>query len=266
MKLLFLHGIGGSEMIASLMIPGLKAEFAQSEVHVLEGFIQLSDDEIRNSVGMDDNMKASGLKGTVKLHCWYQTETKGGLNWPLSYSHVESARDKIIDAIAELGGVDGIIGFSQGATMAFLIGEQRATLNKMCGRQLRFIAGFGAGPTALKLRGHDSPKGSMDGLLVYLCSGRNDPVGGADRLSEIAAKLQPSGATILMTEWSGGHKMPPTGDRSYSQLRAAAEARLPPLQRLCMALAACLCTPDNEAEPHSGGLPQRAAGKGNDLL
>ena len=253
-------------MIASLMSTGLKAEFAQSTVHILEGFIPLSNDEIQNSVGMDDNMKASGLKGMLKLHCWYQTETKEGLNWPLSYSRVEAARDKIIDHIAELGGVDGIVGFSQGATMAFVIGEQQATLRRRCGRPLRFLAGFGAGPTALKMRGHDSPKGSMDGLLVYLCSGRNDPVGGADRLSEIAANLQPSGATILMTEWSGGHKMPPAGDPSYAQLRAAAEKRLPPLQRLCMALAGCLCAADDEAEPHGGGLPQHRANKGNDLL
>jgi predicted esterase len=258
MEVLFLHGFGGCEMIASLQIAGLRQ--LGWNVRVLEGFIPLTRHDIETGAGLDDNMRKNGLAGTIRLTSWYPVERKGDMNWPRAYADVEQARDRIVEHVVSLGGVDGIVGFSQGASMAILCAEAAERINARCERQLRFVAGFSPGPTVFITRGHDIAEGACAGLLAFLCSGEADSVGGAEHLPVMEKKLVGGGAKAVVHKWAGGHKMPPPEDDAYERLRDATDELLTPMQRFCMAIGGCLG--DVEEEPRSRPPPSAAPSRG----
>ena len=206
---------------------------------------------------MNANMRKAGLTGVQTLKSWYKCESRENMNWPRAYGDVEKARDKIIEHIADLGGVDGIVGFSQGAAMAMLCAEQGALIRARSSRQLRFVAAFSAGPTVFITRGYDIADGACAGLVSFICGGEADSVGGSTYVATMAAKLRGGGATCTEHKWAGEHRMPPSEDEAYVELRKATDNLFSPMELFCMAISDCMA-PGAEDEIIYPARPQQS--------
>jgi predicted esterase len=225
-KILFLHGFGGCEDVAELQTDGFR--ILGWDVHILVSDIKLTRKEIQDSKVLDETSKRYGLEGAgkgngnlpkspTKLSTWFHWMKEEDGTIRHNEAEAEHSIDLILDHIVSLGGVDGIIGFSQGAYLAVRCAERRSVLREAgCERELEFIGAYSLGRTAWDVRGTGSPVGSLAGLLVYVCAGTNDPQG--DDLEYVVGRVRSGGCQVLTRHWDGGHKMPPWKHESYGEL------------------------------------------------
>ncbi len=225
LKVLYLHGFANSSMIGELQVLGLEAGL-RTKVEMLQGFVKLDDEQIRYGKGMDEDMRSAGLAGEIELFSYYAVKNEPGqlfVNMPKRLEDFTSAADRVIEHIVEQGGYDGIVGFSQGATMSLMVAERIAEVHERCAaRKLRFIGCFGVGYTAYIARGFDPAAGSLSPLDgIFLSCGSEDHVTNGTIIGELKEKLEAGGAPRVATHVSDGvtHRLPPEGDGAYAALR-----------------------------------------------
>ena len=127
-----------------------------------------------------------------------------------------------------VGGFDGIVGFSQGFTLAMALAEKLEEINAKCPRKITFIAGFGMTLThyiARELDGVKDPftvppvaKTPLGPLKVFLCVGTEDEFTGPKRMEHVRRIWAKAGAKTVSTTFQGGHKMPHSGHKAYKEL------------------------------------------------
>jgi hypothetical protein len=185
------------------------------------------------------------MAGDIEMFTYYPTVKKVDppgtppMNFPKSYQSVEEGREKIVQHIISIGGVDGIVGFSQGASMAILSAEQHERINSACpARPLKWVALFGSGPTVFRSRGREMDAGVAAGLRVFLCTGDADKTAAhssaegapkGESLRQMTARLKHGGATVYAEAWEGTHRMPPAKHKVYTALKGFLTGKLEPM-------------------------------------
>jgi len=112
----------------------------------------------------------------------------------------------LIKHIESIGGVDGLVGFSQGGELAYLLLESMSRLNHTCQNKLKFIATFGSEDT-FKNHGKKCPK-LPPKLHFFVCYGDQDDDAVHDGPTTAKA-LKDAGGNVTVKKITGhGHNMP----------------------------------------------------------
>jgi hypothetical protein len=217
-KILYLHGYANNEEFGTMQMETINKVFGEKgqqwrygpvlDTKIIQGYQPLKAEDIGDEADMQD-LKALA-KGGTPLFGWWK-ETKGV---PLKEGPLKAATTKLIKHINNIGGVDGVVGFSQGGELACLLAERSAEITK--GRGLRFIAAFGCedvfNKRGMPLKGDKlAPK-----LCTFFAQGSEDSEaeGSALELQFTQAGI----AAAMSTEFIGGHTMP-TDEDVYQEMR-----------------------------------------------
>jgi len=222
-KFLFLHGFGESNMLAgnstSTLLEVLKPEGIALES--MDGFTKLEDGTDFDPIP-DEEYKSLCRSGDIEAYCWYPIVPKekkfnhadGGHRatgtdfdyQPKSAEAIKSAVDGLIKHIESIGGVDAIVGFSQGGELAYLLLESLSRLGSTAQNKLKFIATFGSEDTFLNT-GKKCPK-LPSKLHFFLCYGDKDEDAVRD-VPTTSKKLKDAGGNTTVKKIAGhGHNMP----------------------------------------------------------
>jgi predicted esterase len=244
LQLLFLHGNGDNAMLSqSFIAPAIvKAVTGGAKVDCPSGDVKWTKEDIESKDTISAELKEMALSGDVELFGWYRNKPreyvdtvtdpghplKGNINVPTSRDEVQQAVDKVAKHIVSKGGFDGIVGFSQGFTMAMALAEQLEQINAKCARKITFIAGFGMTLThyiARELEGASKPfvvppcaQTPLGPLKVFLCSGTEDVHAGPKRMERVRRIWASAGAYTASHTFQGGHKMPHSGHKVFTEL------------------------------------------------
>jgi hypothetical protein len=222
-KILYLHGYGENKTTAYLQIPHLQHVFesAAIDVHVIEGFevVKTHKDTFPIYPADPDYARTvlSGDLGTA--YFWWQLDvpvrpSKGdpGDLWRHYSSETEEiqvgAVKRLVAHIEELDGVDGIVGFSQGGEMAYLLLQHMELLSEEHQKKLKFVGTVGSEHILSKV---PCAKGKIDipkHVSIWMAYGTNDPEGVIDvpKTYECYTEL---GITCEIHKMEGlGHEMP----------------------------------------------------------
>ena len=238
-RVLFLHGYGESTMTAEVSTRTLKQELSKKAVELLplhNGSAQLSAGHEMVAIA-DPEYRAACESGAIEAYGWYilspeqparghrAEPAKDFGYWATAYGQNAAIRalSKKIDAA---GGVDGVIGFSQGGELAMLLAESLAEstseLSDASRKRLCFIATFGS-EDPFTQRGEPPAAPLASGLHAFLSTGSDDVDGCADIVTA-AAHLRTAGAALVETAQVAGlgHAMP-EAEEPYAPMVALLE-------------------------------------------
>jgi hypothetical protein len=264
-SILYLHGFGNSADMATLQIGGLQ-QALDATIHRLNGFHALDEEQVKLGAGIPQEVKE--LWPDFPLFSWYsirrveapEGSTDRPVNWPVSFGAVEAARDRIVDHIVKSGGYDGVVGFSQGASMAMLVAERVSEINALVARKLKFVGCFACANSIFICRGGEPPNaapaysapGTMVGLRAFFCAGSDDPFSGPDKISALEESFRVAGADVAACMWEGVHRMPPPGHQAYQSMCDHVSSDPPPTTRTTTAAATADLPPGRSLEPDGG--------------
>lgn len=240
LKILFLHGNGGCIDFVPMMTAPMAKGLGGAAIDAVQGFMQMDKKMIETTKGLSNDLREMGLAGDIDLYTWYEftpTTVEGppGItvehNLPKDLAVVDACVDKICAHIVKKGGVDGIVGFSQGGSVAMALCDSRvAALNAQCARKLSFLGVFGGTLVryvSLQEAGRSNPFeivpaniepgacGLAQPLRVFFCSGTEDDNSKPSHLEVLRNAWASAGATVEVTSWKGGHRMPTDNDPCY---------------------------------------------------
>ena len=157
-KVLYLHGFGESELVAGMAAKDLKDTLTTAGYELLkvpDGFIPLKSKEECAPI-VDPEYRKMVEAGDLEAFAWYpfvKGDTGGHRKPPFEDFEFrttaparEEAVKKLVALIDKLGGVDAIVGFSQGGELAYLLCEYlgRPGVSVKWSGRLKFIATFGS--------------------------------------------------------------------------------------------------------------------------
>jgi hypothetical protein len=218
-QVLYFHGFGESPEIATIATEALNEAIKGAGAELLAlpaGFVKLETAESMQPI-VDETYRNMCIDGKLESRAWYPLVKglDGGHRAPpakdfdfrATAEQQAAAVKAALKLIEDAGGVDGIIGFSQGGELCYLIAEARASLSAAAAKRLRFVATFGAEDTFLQ-RGQ--PPTSIPGEIhFFICFGDGDADAVVDSVTAAAA-LKGAGATKVVTRMVAelGHHMP----------------------------------------------------------
>jgi predicted esterase len=279
---LYLHGYGENGLIASYATLGLTAALAPRGFAIdsqLEGYIKLESDEDLDPI-IDKEYMEMCKSGEFEAYAWSRfikvtpeeeeeeaapSGGGGGFGGVRRGHRIPSAPDfehlddpqtqslaveKLAEHINKLGGVDGLVGFSQGGAIACLLAEAAGErLSASAQQRLRCIGVFGSEDPFTK-RGVPPRGGAvLASLRFFVCFGERDDEARYDS-ETLGGGLAAAGVkevrTCRVPELD--HHMPPEGDSAYEELLAVLERAVRPVR-------------DPAEKGEGGGFGESAAGK-----
>ena len=183
----------------------------------LPAFTKLEANDEFGSIG-DPVFREMCSSGDMTSLCWYRKikGVEGGhrvkaeedFEYRGEKHEMEEAVKKLCAHIEEVGGVDGVIGFSQGGELAYLLAEAAEEgLKPATAKRLKFVATFGTENVFLQ-RGR-APGPIPNAMHFFIITGTDDWEGMADA-EDTAFDLRVSGAgSVIVQKIEGlGHVMP----------------------------------------------------------
>uniref|UniRef100_A0A7S2J677 Serine hydrolase domain-containing protein n=1 Tax=Haptolina brevifila TaxID=156173 RepID=A0A7S2J677_9EUKA len=222
-RVLYLHGFGESSLVADMMIGPLREALREADVELLphEAPNKLAPTELGAIV--DPEYRAQCENGSLPAFCWYKltdaATTPGGHRAPpasdfgfRSTSADQAAAVATLCAhIKAIGGVDGLVGFSQGGELACLVAEALAagstSLSASTAERLSFVATFGS-EDVFTQRGKP-PAAIPSHMRFFIAYGSADLDAFVDAAT-CAKQCRDAGAKVVVTHVIAGlgHGMP----------------------------------------------------------
>jgi hypothetical protein len=221
--LMFLHGYGESADLASMSTVDLKKALAGKGHKLLppvDAPLPLKSTEDLKWIP-DEEYRAMCESGDLTAYAWYPFLAKGNegghrkegvkdFEYRSTKEDQMKAAKVVVDAIDKLGGVDGIIGFSQGGELAYLVLEYLAGEDVPkydWAKRLEFVATFGSEDPFLQRGGEKLKK--VHAAKVFICYGEHDKDAEVDAVTA-KKSLHNAGAIKAMTYRVMGldHHMP----------------------------------------------------------
>jgi len=190
------------------------------DIHILQGLVEIAAED--KDVVEDEALRALLEEGTPLYGWWKEGIVKGS---QMKKEAVEETISKVIEHIALLGGVDGIIGFSQGGELACLLAERVSEINSTPGveNKLGFVAVFGMEDIFAKC-GHSISAGTLEplktgcreisqvrgngGLALFVSQGADDAEACGESIVEVFKEAGVPATAIRFKVFEGGHAMP----------------------------------------------------------
>jgi hypothetical protein len=221
-KVLYLHGYGENKMTASLQTGDLQHVLTSAAIDttIVEGFEKIRTHEDTYPIYPSDPEYAREvLKGGLgDAFFWWRLNVpvcpaKGdpGDQWR-NYAHETEevqlgAVRQLVAHIEKLGGVDGIIGFSMGGEMAYLLLQHLEELSEPARRKLVFIATIGSEHILSKIP-TSKPLVLPHKMAFWLAYGEEDKEACAD-VPKAAAFFEGLGARVVTRKLEKqGHEVP----------------------------------------------------------
>ena len=224
-KLLYLHGYGENKMTAVMQIGDLNhvLKSACADLINIEGFEQITTLQDTYPIyPADPEYARTVLKGDLgKAYFWWPLHVpkcpeKGdkGETWRVySKETVEvqlTAVRKLAEHIEKLGGVDGIVGFSMGGEMAYLLLQHLNVLSEASRAKLKFIGTVGSEHILAKIPLSKPMLSEVPHKLAFwLAYGELDEEASED-VPKLADDLKALGHRVVTRKLEKmGHRMPP---------------------------------------------------------
>lgn len=219
---LYLHGYGDNRMVASLQAGDMRhvVESAYADVHIIEAFEQVKTHEDTYPIyPADPEYARTVLKGDMgKAYFWWKLtvpvcpkkDDPGDL-WRHYDKETEeiqvAAVKKLAEHIERLGGVDGIVGFSMGGEMAYLLLQHLELLSPAHQKKLKFI-GTVCSEHILSKIPLSKPFKLPHKMGFWLAYGEEDPEAVVD-VPKAAEFFRDAGAHVVVRKLEKqGHTMP----------------------------------------------------------
>lgn len=200
----------------------------------LDGFVKLQNIEEFAPI-VDPEYRKMCLNGSIEAFAWYllREDSEGGHRTPPAKDfgyrgeriEMGAAVGQICEHIDSLGGVDGIIGFSQGGELAYLVAETTWRLSAESQAKLRFIGTFGSEDT-FNQRGVP-PFPIPASISFFICYGEDDEDAAHDSATLQSALNEAGVAKVVVHRVAGlDHHMPKDGDAAYTSMLELIDASL----------------------------------------
>lgn len=229
-RVLYLHGYGESALVCQMAAYSLKTALERAGIELLapkNAFIKLASPSDFAPI-VDAEYRKMCQSGDLEAFCWYplrdvKQSVMGHRKAPATdfsfrgdRNEQDEAVRKLCTLIDEQGGIDAIVGFSQGGELAYLVAEALPQLRTA--NRLRFIATFGAEDVFLQ-RGVPPVSKVPNSLRFFICYGDGDDDAVVDSATTKDA-LEQAGAASVVTHRVAGldHRMPKEGDGAYTAM------------------------------------------------
>merc|ERR1712216_14213 len=214
-KILYLHGYANNPDLAEYQLETIKKVFGEKgqpwrfgpvlDTEIIKGYQALTPADIPDVADMKE-LKELAESGANLYGYWKETGKRGA--GAVKEGPLKAAATKLIKHINSIGGVDGIVGFSQGGELACLVAERSKEIT--VGRGLRFIAAFGSEDVFKKRSIPLNPEGIAPKLCTFFAQGSEDDEAEGASLAEQFKKAGIADAKSY--EFIGGHIMPDDED------------------------------------------------------
>jgi len=225
MKVLFLHGFGESSLLAGMSTNDLKEVLKGAGHELLDapnGWYSLKDAAASKYIA-DVEYRQMVMDGDLDAFSWIQIQDskEGGhrragfkdFDGRPSQADTEVSVTKLVDFITKIGGVDAIIGFSQGGELAYYLCEHlgKPDVKVPWADQLKFVGTFGSEDPFNK-RGSE-PVAMKNDVIFYISFGSKD-VDAVHDSATCKASLDKAGArSVVINQVEGlDHHMPKNSD------------------------------------------------------
>jgi len=225
-KVLCFHGFGQTADLFTMPVMKLTKQLPEFQFEVMEGSHHLTKstefDIISDSAeGVGSELANLGREGVLQL-CGYwplaltkKRDARGNLITNPSSAHfIDRAVKQAFAAIEACGGVEGLVGFSQGGELAYTLLERWSQAPAAVRKQLKWVATFGSEDLHADAVEPPAMEAIPAGIRLFLCCGNQrdkkgflDPTG-VQAVSTLAARFSAAQVPCCELMWDGGHQLP----------------------------------------------------------